>query len=629
MENEILNYETFYEGGYSSLNPEYGNFIGYRIPMSNVSSTTSIQSANQVNEVILRIREGVKNVELQPIQPEIFEQIPNEQFKEIKAIMKLTGVKPSLHAPMIDPAGFGEQGYQGDLAREDAEKRLFSAIEKGHKMDSDGNIPIVVHSSAGIPGTEWRPEKGIAPGEEGRFKAQRAVMINQESKEMKQVEEEEMFLPGMSAEELKKGEMRTPKQRIAMMNLTGWDNEISSLTFTKKQQDEINNSFLQTRETLNLMKEKIRVDDNGYQNKEDMRNLANKNPSAYTELKKISLLNQNNQQMFLNLFHKAYKYGTPEQKEVLEKLSGNWNKEQRYSSANPYEQSLQYSRLLDKQMMELQSVTDGRNPSTGKKDENFKAPEVYKNVENFAMDKAAETFGNIAFKSYNKFGDKAPIIAVENWQPGAVFSRAKDLKDLIKKSKEQFVKRAVEEGESKSTAEKQADKLIGATWDLGHLNQLRKWGFTEEDIIKETEKIAKLVKHVHLTDNFGYSDSHLAPGMGNVPFKKILEKLEKAGALRNAKQVIEAGALTNPNLGLKMSPLKETMRAMGSGIYGAKLSPYWNQVIGMMGSYIGLPIAYVPEKHFSTYGTGLGTLPQELGGQIPGTQSRFSGTESA
>jgi hypothetical protein len=40
-------------------------------------------------------------------------------------------------------------------------------------------------------------------------------------------------------------------------------------------------------------------------------------------------------------------------------------------------------------------------------------------------------------------------------------------------------------------------------------------------------------------------------------------------------------------------------------------------------------MAYMPEKHFSIYGGGFSGLPQELGGQIAGTQSRFSGTPNA
>ena len=173
-----INYEAFYQGGYSSLSPDYGNFIGYRLPASVFGSTTSVQTANQVAEVASRIKEGVKNVEVQQIQPDVFEQIPKQHFKEMRALMKLSGVKPSVHAPIIDPAGFGQKGWEGELAREAAERRMFSVVEKAKELDTNGNIPVVFHSSAGIPGNEYRPgdeEKG-----EERFYPQKITIINQE-----------------------------------------------------------------------------------------------------------------------------------------------------------------------------------------------------------------------------------------------------------------------------------------------------------------------------------------------------------------------------------------------------------------------------------------------------------------
>ena len=33
-----------------------------------------------------------------------------------------------------------------------------------------------------------------------------------------------------------------------------------------------------------------------------------------------------------------------------------------------------------------------------------------------------------------------------------------------------------------------------------------------------------------------------------------------------------------------------------------------------------------PQIHHSIYGAGFTTLPAELGGEMPGTQSRFAGT---
>jgi len=46
-----------------------------------------------------------------------------------------------------------------------------------------------------------------------------------------------------------------------------------------------------------------------------------------------------------------------------------------------------------------------------------------------------------------------------------------------------------------------------------------------------------------VTDNFGYEDSHLIPGMGNVPIKKVMEQLEKHGKIEEMKMIVEAGGI--------------------------------------------------------------------------------------
>lgn len=166
--------------------------------------------------------------------------------------------------------------------------------------------------------------------------------------------------------------------------------------------------------------------------------------------------------------------------------------------------------------------------------------------------------------------------------------------------------------------------MIGVTWDVGHINMMRKEGFKEEDIRKQTEKIAKYVKHVHLTDNFGFTDSHLPPGMGNVPIKKIMQELEKKGF--KGKHIVEAGPFAAT---FKVPPTSYVLEAMGSPIYGMMAQPYWNQIRASYGSYFAFPSAYFPEQHFSIYGSGFSGLPTELGGQIPGKQSRATGTPMA
>jgi len=135
------------------------------------------------------------------------------------------------------------------------------------------------------------------------------------------------------------------------------------------------------------------------------------------------------------------------------------------------------------------------------------------------------------------------------------------------------------------------------------------------------QEIAKHVKHVHLTDNFGYSDSHLPPGMGNVPFKDILEKLEKAGY--KGRKIVEAGGFVQ-HFGISPHPF--TLEAMGSPIYSMYMAPYWNQAIALQQGYLGGYGQMLPQKNYETFGAGFAQLPIELGGQTPGAQgSRMSG----
>jgi len=103
------------------------------------------------------------------------------------------------------------------------------------------------------------------------------------------------------------------------------------------------------------------------------------------------------------------------------------------------------------------------------------APKIFEEVEVFAKDKAAQTFGNLAMQSYEKFGSNAPVIAIENFQPGTAFSTAEKLKELVETSRKNFADQLVKEkGVSKSEAKKIAEKHLGVTWDVGHLNLLKK-----------------------------------------------------------------------------------------------------------------------------------------------------------
>lgn len=243
------------------------------------------------------------------------------------------------------------------------------------------------------------------------------------------------------------------------------------------------------------------------------------------------------------------------------------------------------------------------------------------------IDKSSETFANVALKAFldkdigNKNPDKTPIISIENPPAGAALSRAEELRRLIEESRKKFVEKAKEKGIAESEAKKAAEKIIGATWDVGHINMLRKYGYTSEEIEEQTRKIAKLVKHVHLSDNFGLEHTELPMGMGNVPIDRILKELEKAGV--SPEKVIEAG---NWYEHFKTIPIRETLGELGAPIYTMRMPPYWSQTAQLQQGYFAGYGTVFPEQHYSIYGGGFSQLPAELGGQIQQKTSRFSGT---
>jgi hypothetical protein len=161
--------------------------------------------------------------------------------------------------------------------------------------------------------------------------------------------------------------------------------------------------------------------------------------------------------------------------------------------------------------------------------------------------------------------------------------------------------------------------MLGITLDVGHLNIARKKGFKEEHLLAEVKEIAKNIKHVHLTDNFGYSDTHLPPGMGNVPFKEILKEVEKAGY--KGKKIVEAGGWPQH---FGTSPFPYQLEAFGSPIYTG--GPSWNVAPSFIQGYSGGFGQMLPQIHYETFGAGFSQLPAELGGtRGGGAGSRMSG----
>lgn len=173
-----------------------------------------------------------------------------------------------------------------------------------------------------------------------------------------------------------------------------------------------------------------------------------------------------------------------------------------------------------------------------------------KPIENVGVKRAWDTLakaGITAMEHTKKNKDKLaePIfIAPENFMPGQYGSHPDEIRELVVGARKEMVKKLVNQGYSKKDAEEKAKTHISATLDIGHMNLWRqhferKEGETIEQrderfnkwMLTETKKLAKegIIKHVHLTDNFGYDDEHLTPGQGNVPMKEFIEQMEKEG----------------------------------------------------------------------------------------------------
>ena len=128
-----------------------------------------------------------------------------------------------------------------------------------------------------------------------------------------------------------------------------------------------------------------------------------------------------------------------------------------------------------------------------------------------------------------------------------------------------------------------------------------------------------MVKHVHLSDNFGMEHTELPMGMGNVPTKAHMDILDKYN--NKLKKVVETGTWYQY---FKTPPLAETFSALGSPVYSMQMGPSWNNVYGRTTSGYFSGYGMNPDIHHSIYGSGFSNLPVELGGQMQG-RSRMSG----
>ncbi len=613
-------YESFYEGGYSALDSEYGrknkdDFFygsgGIRTPAGRFSITTDSRTANQIAEVSNKLNMGIKNIEVSTLTPEVFESIPKQHLKEIDRISKLTGAEMTVHGLLVEASGISQQGGFSEVQRESTEKQMLLNVEKAAEISPGGVITF--HATVGVPEAE---ETVLVKDEQGRLvpKKRSVMFIDPRTGRMRAEKDiTERYFPTEGKKFTGEPQKFDPETEIQRVNEEGWRGALRELNFSvvrgneqisKEGEGILDNDAIKKIERGEMSLDKFQGPERKVAEREYYGHRQGEQflRSGYREMRE--------------LFDLAYKKA----KETAEKKGGDKHDLQELQG---------FMKDVEKNFDKIDENNDKYDPNTfadivrkgtdvlGK----VHSPDFFVPLNDFVLDKSSTTFGDVAWQAYNKLHDKAPVISIENPPAGGGLSKAEDMRKLIEQSRDKFVENAKKSGYSESEARKASEKMIGATWDVGHINMLRKYGYTDKELIAETKKIAPFVKHVHLSDNFGLDHTELPMGMGNVPLKEHLEVLKKAGF--EGKQVIEA---FNWWQHFKTPPFGETLEAMGSPLYSMKMSPYWNQIRSVYGNYFSGYGPILPEQHFSLYGGGFSALPQELGGQVPGKQSRFSGT---
>ncbi len=586
---------SYYE---NSMEPKYF------LPVSRISASLSPQTANQISQFGTLLNQGVKNVEIQGVSPEVMEAIPKEHFKEINRLAKVTGSETSLHGPIIDMAGLTQQGYS-EGQRIQAEKQVESVLDRAYMMNESGNTFVNFHSST-LPLQEFRKE-GLKEGQ-----LYQMGVINQDDGKITALPYEEKKFFG------KEEVVYTPQKRLEILNHSQWDDEKLKLHNYNHEVSRLMGEEAQIENQLGVLEQR-RLSGLQY----DERTYNALLGSLKAKRAHIDELSLHMDLQFREMGNKLLKYGGRDEINAYTNIA---QKDLEDYNRKLMERERIREKIIKNGSASMDDITKLRNIDAERSQliigaaHKMPAPDLWVPVEQFAAGKTADTVANAMVNSYKKHKNNTPTLLLENVYPEMPFSRAESMNDLIKKSREKFAEKLVSEKlASKSDANKVAEKLIGATWDTGHINLLKRYGYTDKDIIEETKKVAKNIKHVHMADNFGFQDAHLPPGMGDVPNKEMLKELEKAGWKNKA--VMESGGFVRF---FEQSPQQYILGEMNSPIYSGG-QQYWNpKLVDSYGQYFSGYGEIFPQHHLDMYGTSFINLPPELGGQVGG-KSRFSG----
>lgn len=187
-----------------------------------------------------------------------------------------------------------------------------------------------------------------------------------------------------------------------------------------------------------------------------------------------------------------------------------------------------------------------------------------RSAQSYAFGEATDGYAQLGVSAYRQTQEikgkrhhKKPIqVAMENLFPEGYGAHPDELIELVQGSRKAMAQKLRQNlGMGAEEARKAARTHITSTLDTGHLNIWRKWWKADPKktvdandkefnkwALEHVEKMVKagIVGHVHLDDNYGYQDDHLAPGEGNTPIVEMIKILKKNGY--KGDMIVEPGA---------------------------------------------------------------------------------------
>jgi len=570
-------------------------------------------AGSQLANTNTAINWGVNNLELSMGHEMTFQQaghlaqLGGLERGELVRLANLNRINLSVHAPIVDPAGVGQEGFSED-ARKAAIRELKNSIDFADQIGTRSNIknvPIVMHA-AHYPYGNPAPQEKIVyvdrdTGHVGLAQAKDVTYKEDHLKKYGLISKEEAF------PEKYGGSYRT---------------EAFSRLYPE-QRAEYNKRIAEIRSKGDW--------DYEHTEQKDRFKLA---PSGELRMKNSMLMQGIDSQIANYRYHVRI-----DESHKVQVMAEFEDAKKRNDTA-----------AMQRAAMELKGV--GTDIDTYKRErERLEAQKyfykhefggkVLEQTEDYAKEKIAKTIAELAEYSFKK--ESKPMLVVENWVPESVAGDPKKVAEIIAKARDNFANKLMQEQHySSNEAAKQAEAIIGVNFDIGHANlwkKYQKWDesegkmveYTNEDIKKWATQVYPYLKHVHLTDNFGDLDAHLPLGWGNAPIKEVIAGLKEKGwsgrAILETFGAIAYGAGAPGAFGVAQS-LYETGMPLAAG------GPSWEQAAGTYfqsgySGFTGHPApggTYWPDV--GQYAVGFSGLPYSSGSRMPGRGgegSQFAG----